>query len=125
MNVTIHHMADYPRFSDGKMRVALHEYEGPYSVGWVFVPTGSLARLLSQPASRQLTKFSQPELEDWYKGYVADMVASGIESAHEDTEVEDPVPSAPAPEETVSRRGDLWHPRRKLPEIRRIRRDLT
>lgn len=69
----------YPRFLDGRMRIGLHPYRGPHVWGWVFVPEGSLAQVLSQPGStkNRSTKFSRAELEDWYRGYIEALVAEG------------------------------------------------
>lgn len=72
----------YPRFSDGKMRIGLYPYAGPYLVGWICVQAGALGKILRSGASTRKTTarsclFSQAELETWYRDRVREYVAKG------------------------------------------------
>ena len=76
----------YPRFWDGEMRMGLHDHEGPYLVGWVFVPEGSLAQLLSgmDSASDRSTDVFRIKTDKWYQGYLQNLIADGMTSSRED-----------------------------------------
>ena len=76
----------YCRFFDGKMRMGLHDYVGPHLVGWVFVPEGSLAQLLSgmDSASDRSTVVFCVDTEEWYQDYVQNLIAAGTTSSRND-----------------------------------------
>ncbi len=81
-----HQKKVYPRFFDGKMRMGLHNYEGPYLVGWVFVPEGSLAQLLfgMDSASNRSTEIFRVNIGKWYQDYVETLTADGTTSSRDD-----------------------------------------
>lgn len=79
----------YPRFSDGKMRMGLHDHEGPYLVGWVFVYKGELRKVLQNSKSTdkkgpQASRFPPAELERHYIAYVEKKIAVGDCPSRED-----------------------------------------
>lgn len=78
----------YPRFTDGKMRMGLHDHEGPHLVGWVFVYKGELRKVLQNSISTdkkgpQTARFSPAELERRYIAYVEKKMAVGDRPSRE------------------------------------------
>ena len=79
----------YPRFYDGKMRMRLHDHEGPYLVGWVIVRKGELGKALQNSKhtankGSRTYRIPQAELERHYMIYVEKKTAAGDFSSRED-----------------------------------------
>lgn len=76
----------YPRFRDGRMRMGLNEFSGPYVEGWIFVPVGSIDRVLKEgtPKASSAARFSPEKVRKWYRDYVSRHDGRGIRPSRED-----------------------------------------
>ena len=77
------------RLHDGRMRMGLFDYDGPYLVGWVCVRKGVLLKvvkgiLVAKEKGPQKGTFSPEKLEKTYRAYVKKMLAAGQYSSQKE-----------------------------------------